>query len=699
MNFRAFKNGVNVTFQVGVGAIALSLLLASCVGGTNSGDIIANADPAAPVPVAGPDSFLLYPNPQSNPAVDSQAYAQAYYTAIDPNNDKDTLAKWKAINGFGSSTGTEVQAVFGDMRDLGYGRYVTARKNTDGTIAFYVDNYLVWTAAGYGYSSMNLDAAVARDQRWYIGTNAIEFSPGPNGGAPFAKYFTFEPSAGARLLAANLDGRGAKGMPGICIVCHGGRGDPLTPPDASGNQLFALVGNPASAVRGDVKGKLHFFEPDTFSYSTLSGYTRADLEANIKTLNKWVLCTYPLASGVSNTTYPEDTCRNQAPLNEWQGGAAAVVKAAYGGDGLPNATYADSYVPASWVSAGQTNLYQNVVQPTCRMCHILRGTGQASDDDFTDFVSFQSSADRIKAHIIDRGNMPLTKVLYNRYWATPSMYNTLNQFLQAPDPINNPTIGYNVLDSSGQPLRPGRPIADAGLSRVIGTTSTTLNAGNSLYADTYTWSIVSNPGSAATLSSNTSAQTTFNATADGTYSVQLVANKGVVQSDPAQITIVVKASTWTTNITPPGALSAVSNPLPASIRFSDIKAVLQLTGGKTCISCHVPSPAAGVLAGGAPPIIYTDIDRNLDGVVASGVGETDDKWFYTEVVGRINFADLAASPLLRRPAGYDHPGGIQPGFGIGASGIHADDPQLAPGDSNRAFFDMFVNWVLNGAPY
>ena len=108
----------------------------------------------------------------------------------------------------------------------------------------------------------------------------------------FAKYYTFDPATGARLLAANLDGRGNKAMPSVCTACHGGRGDPLTPPDASGNQLFAIVGNPASGVRGDLKGKLHFFEPDSFSFLTLM--PRVNQELAIKTLNQWVLCTYPL---------------------------------------------------------------------------------------------------------------------------------------------------------------------------------------------------------------------------------------------------------------------------------------------------------------------------------------------------------------------------------------------------------------------
>jgi hypothetical protein len=88
---------------------------------------------------AGPSEFPAVPNPQLQPdgtlQTDSVAYAQAYYRAIDPNNDKDTLAKWKTANNFDSGTGTQVGVVFGDVRDLGYGRRMTARQNVDGTIA------------------------------------------------------------------------------------------------------------------------------------------------------------------------------------------------------------------------------------------------------------------------------------------------------------------------------------------------------------------------------------------------------------------------------------------------------------------------------------------------------------------------------------------------------------------------------------
>ena len=126
---------------------------------------------------------------------------------------------------------------------------MTARQNPDGTVAVMVENYLVASNAGYTYTTLNLDAAVARDVRWHIATNAIEFSPGPGGGASFVKFFTFDAATGARSLTADMDGRGPKAMPGPCVTCHGGRAGPLTPPDATGRQLFPVVRN-TTTTRG-----------------------------------------------------------------------------------------------------------------------------------------------------------------------------------------------------------------------------------------------------------------------------------------------------------------------------------------------------------------------------------------------------------------------------------------------------------------
>src|SRR3954462_13775963 len=141
--------------------IAIVLLLASSavlLGGCsqgNSGDEPASGSVAVPI---GLDRFLLFPNPivqtSGNFESDSDAYAQAYYAAIDPNGERGSLAAWKSTNQFGTG-GNEFVAVFRDVRDLGYGRRMTGRRNADGSIAFFVENYNVNNVPG-GYSEVNV---------------------------------------------------------------------------------------------------------------------------------------------------------------------------------------------------------------------------------------------------------------------------------------------------------------------------------------------------------------------------------------------------------------------------------------------------------------------------------------------------------------------------------------------------------------
>lgn len=633
-------------------AFALAIALAGCGGGGSPADIRPANPPVAPV--TGPTGFLLFPNPQvqadGSLQTDSLAYTQAYYAAIDPNNDRDTFAKWKAVNRFDSGTGQQLTVVFGDTRDLGYGRRMTARRNDDGTVAFFVENYLVEAASGYSYNPLNLEAAVVRDPRWFIGINAIEFSPGPAGGVAFPKWYNFSAGTGERNLAVDLDGRGPKAMPGPCITCHGGRGDALAPADASGRPRFNLVQNAASGARGDVQGRLHPFEPDAFGFSAAAGYTRAEQEARLKTINQWILCTYPIPGA---SVFPEDACRRPAGPSEWQGTAAAQIKASYGGDGMPSATFADDYVPVSWVVAGQSTLYREVIATSCRACHSMRGTGAQPDIDFTSYEKFVAYAERTKHHVFERGNMPLAKIVFDAFWASPTRPQLLATFLQQQ--------GFNVRDSSGQVIRPGGPVAIPGPDRAVRPGATTLSAAGSLYASAYAWTIVSGPAG-ATLANAATERPTFTATAEGTYVVELVASNGTRSSPPAQQRIVVTAS-----------LPAP----PSALRFADVKALLQ---GAGCTSCHGP---AGALP--RPPVFYTNDDRNGDGVAGDAA---DDAWFYTEVRSRVNFADVAASPLLRKPSGNHHSGGLQPGF----------DTSAVPGAAARARYDLVLNWILSGAP-
>ena len=647
-------------------ALCSALLLGACGGGgsattTNSNDII----PTDKIFLAtsGPDRFLLFPNPQLQAdgtlQTDTVAYANAYYEAIDPANERDTLAKFKARNGFGTSGAgiTEETIIIGDQRDLGYGRKMTGRKNADGTIAFVVENYLVGT---YGpYSPFNLEAAINSVDKWHLGTNGIEYSPGPSGSVNFVKFYTFDPITGARLTRANLDGRGDKAMPGICISCHGGRGDALTPPDpVTGKKLFPKMLNSTSRARGDISGQVHAFEPASFDFSSLSGFTRASQEAKIKTLNQLVLCATPLPFGTTKPTgFAEDECRPVANANEYQGTTADHLKAMYGGDGLPQATSnaTDTYVPSDWQTSGQSNLYQNTVSKACRVCHAMRGTGNQSDINFETFSKFDGYSDRIYAHVVDRGNMPLAKLVYDKYWSTPDIYGPMAAYLT------------NAGFSDGA-QKPGRPVADPGPDRVIKSNTTTLSAAMSLYATNYQWAVTSGN---ATLTGANTAQPVFTAndvSGIHTYTVSLIASKGSVQSSAKTLTIVVD--------------STLSKD-PVALRFADIKDILQ-NGAAGCVTCHASNknPLTQSLV---PPIAYDDYDRS-----GSGNATTNTTWFYTELLGKINFTDIVASPLLRKPSGHHHGGG--------AAALTGFDTSLAVGATGRADYDRIVGWILNGAP-
>ena len=584
----------------------------------------------------GADRFLLFPNPIVLPdggfETDSSAYAEAYYRAIDSNNDKDTLDKWKRANGFGGRTGTEHLAVFRDARDLGYGRRMTGRLNPDGSIAFVVENYSVTAVPGSGYSGLNVEAAIQHDSKWHIGTNAIEWSASPctaddppdcKPSVRFAKFYNFSAETGERRLAVDLDGKGMKAMPGPCVTCHGGRGDPLTPTDArTGKPRFALVENSLSRKRGDTDGRLQGLDVDAFEFSGRTGWRRGDQEAALKDFNKWVLCTYPLPAA---SALPEDQCRVAAGPNDYQGAAAEMLKAWYGGPGMPNAVLADDYVPAGWNA--NTTLYKQIVAPYCRSCHAVRGTGNQSDIDFMTLDKFRSYADRIKINVFDRGNMPLALIVHADFWDSPapaSLAAYVDSLLGA----------HTATTANGAPLRPGRPIADPGPNRMVRTNAdATLSASNSLFATSYRWSIVATPPHGIAEITNPMARiATFRARVAGRYTVRLTVSDGSRSDSRA------------------AAITADDDfPDPSAIRYADVKNVLRNVSG--CVACHKtagsPQPA------NTPPIWYTDFDRNGD----AATDAIDDRWLFKELVGRVNLTDVSASPLLRKPSGDHHKGG------------------------------------------
>lgn len=583
----------------------------------------------------------------SHTKVDGDNYSNAYYNAIDPAGERSTLAKWKSKNGFNSGSGTTVTATFRDVLDLGYGRHITAHKNTDGTMAFMVDNYLVNISSGdssANYSALNLDAAVHRAKQFHVGTNAIEFSPQVDGGDvadSIVKFYTFLPAASdelsTRRTSIDMDGRGAKSVPNVCLSCHGGRVLPVNN-DNSFNSL---------ALKS---AQLNMLDSESFEYSGSSGFTKAEFHNAIRTINDFISSSF---SNIKN-------------VGEWDGSyASEVAQGRYSGSTATGKSTAN-FVPEGWRDntpwsqdiakknpTGTALLFKQVVEPHCYSCHALQGTSSLSDFNnftstavnFSSYEKFKTFESKIVEYVYRRGNMPLSLRNYERFWLDPAGAPTL---LAAH--LGN---SYDIKDSSGNSVvrEPGMPFAKAGEDRVVAS-PVTLSASASLLASTYQWQVVSAPnGAIHSFSTPNAVATQFSANINGVYTVQLTVKNSVgSSSDNLQITI--------NNSLLAGQKSLSFN--------SDIRAILGSDNNfGTCTQCHSD--------GGLPvtPVFYTDAGRTAANASS----------LYSDVMARVNLIDPENSLILQKPLGNNHVGGVVAGF---SSTADVD-------------YQTVLNWIREGA--
>ncbi|RPJ83983.1 MAG: hypothetical protein EHM13_06065, partial [Acidobacteria bacterium] len=117
----------------------------SCLGGAT----------ALPAP-GGSNVFLRF---LESFTLEDQATGDAYYAAVDPFNRRITLRDWLVVNGFlqatddftpgtgeGGTAGdtniaTDAMAVYLNAADLGFGRRMYLKRNANGALASYVENY------------------------------------------------------------------------------------------------------------------------------------------------------------------------------------------------------------------------------------------------------------------------------------------------------------------------------------------------------------------------------------------------------------------------------------------------------------------------------------------------------------------------------------------------------------------------------
>ena len=483
------------------------------------------------------NEFLTFLDDASDVFTGSEESAEAYYRAIDPLNEKTSLEDWLTANDFDG--GSDASAVYRNAADLGFGRVMSMRVRNDGSVAAYVENYATLDEA--------VDAVDTGIRNGLLATVAMEYSPGPLGGSPYTKFYTFGPDD-ERITSIDLDGRGAKFMPGLCNVCHGG-------------QPQALVAG-EFPQQGDTHAQFLPWDLETYEFSSRPGYTRVDQEPMLRALNAGSLGTYP-----------------QVPVDgQWSGAAAReLVEGWYGGPGLPSATADPQFVPEGWIAevnggpvgnpSGIEDLYLDVIAPNCRACHIMRGRyydGLEAGEliDLGSYAKLMAWSDVLEDLLYEKGTMPDALVTFDQFWTDHDGVVGAEQLAR-------------YLDVDATSLRPGLPIADPGPNRRAAMGTVVLDASASAFAQTFQWSFAPGgrpSGSSATINGAGSASASFVADTPGVYVARLVVSGNGETSEPVDVRITA------TFATAPASFSADIVPIVAS----------------TCAGCHSVGRAQSV---------------------------------------------------------------------------------------------------------
>jgi hypothetical protein len=312
------------------------------------------------------------------------AASKAYYTQVDPpdpnsNSNRDTFAKFKSKNGFDPNPNVPVAgefvAQYANSGDLGFGRDMHCLKKGNGDVACYVTNYGTgYTSVAPGGGTADQDDANAAGQRNTVGfskelaTVAMEYSPIENdpAGDKVVKFFVYKkdfPNSGDynRSISANLDGRGERPVPQLCMTCHGG----LLPQQSSGVAVFSTA--------DDAKLGSRFlpFDHRFFTFPSDPALSKANQELSIKNLNEQIV--------------------NAAPPTSAGDAIGEVINGMYNNGA--SAKQISNFAVPGWATGASANapnqqsFYQGVLTPACRTCHVAQSFAQLQFNTSDKFVN------------------------------------------------------------------------------------------------------------------------------------------------------------------------------------------------------------------------------------------------------------------------------------------------------------------------
>jgi hypothetical protein len=316
----------------------------------------------------------------------TEAQAIAYYRSTGAIKDTDadgvfelsegeTFAQWKARNNFGA--GDDAHASYFNAGDLGFHRAMH-QKGSGSHVAYYVSNYANAVQAEddvFGVRSIVPNATVAMEYDFNANT----------GTRGIIKFYLFTGPGETLNTHVDLDGGGERFVPGLCIVCHGGREiDYLAVTSLQDYYKLNPTHSPAFLA----------FDAQSFEYS--AAHDRPSQETELRKLNQQVY-------SANSTQAIKD-----------------FLNAAYSSTGTLAGNFADNSTAVNWLP-GATNginnafFYSRVVGPSCRTCHASKSANVN--------LQFNTPSTFAAFPVCGPGKyMPNAKVTFINFWTSSNPY-------------------------------------------------------------------------------------------------------------------------------------------------------------------------------------------------------------------------------------------------------------------------------------
>jgi cytochrome c5 len=369
-----------------------------------------------------------------------------YYNNVDPRKLRNSLNLFKQKNRFGQPLGpneAEYDAQYANSGDLGFGRDMHCRRNASNNppgsfdYACYVTNYGQPPANNPDQQDANdvLDPNKQPDA-----TVAMEFSrvenplgdpiefPDDDRAVKFYVYDTKNPDS-EPLRKADLDGHGARPVPQLCMVCHGG----------IAASVPADVNNPAGPKKGAFANRndiismgSNFIPFDMHLFNYPAAKSKASQQAAFKNLN------VNIVRGVANATGTGEAI------------VEAIDTAFYPGN---SPTQIEDQVIPGWdpgnVNSNRHRFYRDVFARACRTCHASHPFGAPS---FSNANDFEAEISAVQNFVCSKRVMPHAQRTNNIFWTS------LNPNMAAFLELYGQTLpGWSTLESAqcGQSFQGG----------------------------------------------------------------------------------------------------------------------------------------------------------------------------------------------------------------------------------------------------